>query len=113
MIQQTPRRRCACAPSCALTNTEAQHRRHPPMSNQQPAYRAFTVIKRGEGQDDYWLPIGAAFPHQSGDGFNVILQALLIAMANASSCFVLQKTTGMKPSVHSRPFARKTIVGKG
>jgi hypothetical protein len=46
------------------------------MSNQQPAYRAFTVIKRGEGQDDYWLPIGAAFPHQSGDGFNVILQAL-------------------------------------
>src|SRR5262249_11475274 len=34
------------------------------VSNQQPAYRAFTVIKR-EGQDDYWLPIGAAFPHQS------------------------------------------------
>jgi hypothetical protein len=24
------------------------------MANQQPAYRAFTVIKR-EGQDDYWL----------------------------------------------------------
>jgi hypothetical protein len=45
------------------------------MANHQPAYRAFTVIKR-EGQDDYWLPIGAAFPHQSGDGFNVVLQAL-------------------------------------
>jgi hypothetical protein len=34
-----------------------------------------TVVKR-EGQDDFWLAIGAAFPHQSGDGFNVILQAL-------------------------------------
>jgi hypothetical protein len=43
---------------------------------QQPAYRAYTVIKRGEGQDDFWLAIGAAFRHQSGDGFNVILQAL-------------------------------------
>jgi len=40
--------------------------------------RAFTVIKRGEGQDDFWLPIGAAFEHQGGGGFNVILQALPI-----------------------------------
>jgi hypothetical protein len=39
--------------------------------------RAFSVIKR-DGQDDFWLPIGAAFAHQSGDGFNVILQALPI-----------------------------------
>jgi len=45
------------------------------MATQQPSHRVFTVIKR-EGQDDYWLAIGAAFPHQSGDGFNVILQAL-------------------------------------
>jgi hypothetical protein len=45
------------------------------MASQQPAYRAFTIVKR-EGQDDFWLPIGAAFPHQNGDGFNVVLQAL-------------------------------------
>ena len=45
------------------------------MASQQPAYRAFTVVKR-EGQDDFWLPIGAAFAHEKGDGFNVILQAL-------------------------------------
>jgi hypothetical protein len=25
--------------------------------------------------DDYWLNIGAAFPHDDGKGFNVILQA--------------------------------------
>ena len=43
----------------------------------QPAYRAFTVVKR-EGADDFWLPIGAAFMHQDGDGYNIVLQALPI-----------------------------------
>jgi hypothetical protein len=43
----------------------------------QPAYRAYTVVKR-EGQDDFWLAIGAAFMHQDGDGYNVVLQALPI-----------------------------------
>lgn len=46
-------------------------------NSQQPTYRAFTVVKR-EGQDDFWLPIGAAFPHQDGEGFNLVLQALPI-----------------------------------
>jgi hypothetical protein len=46
-------------------------------SNQQPAFRAYSVVKR-EGQDDFWLPIGAAFEHADGGGFNVILQALPI-----------------------------------
>ena len=47
------------------------------MATQQPAYRAYTVIKR-EGQDDFWLPIGAAFMHQDGYGYNIVLQALPI-----------------------------------
>lgn len=47
------------------------------MAAQQPSYQAYTVIKR-EGQDDYWLNIGAAFMHEDGDGFNVVLQALPI-----------------------------------
>jgi len=47
------------------------------MSNAQVAYRAYTVLKR-EGQDDYWLAIGAAFMHQDGDGYNIVLQALPI-----------------------------------
>jgi hypothetical protein len=42
---------------------------------QEPAYRVFTVVKR-DGQDDFWLAIGAAFAHQDGDGLNVVLQAL-------------------------------------
>ncbi|MCU1276235.1 MAG: hypothetical protein JWO48_3666 [Bryobacterales bacterium] len=55
----------------------------------QPSHRAFTVIKR-EGQDDFWLAIGAAFPHQSGDGFNVILQALPIPSGDGQCKIVLR-----------------------
>jgi hypothetical protein len=47
------------------------------MANQQPAYRAYTVIKK-EGADDFWLAIGAAFMHQDGEGYNIVLQALPI-----------------------------------
>ena len=47
------------------------------MAAQQPSYQAYTVVKR-EGQDDFWLNIGAAFMHQDGDGYNILLQALPI-----------------------------------
>jgi hypothetical protein len=59
------------------------------MPSQQPAYRAFTIVKR-EGQDDFWQPIGAAFPHQSGDGYNVILQALPIPDRDGQCKIVLR-----------------------
>jgi hypothetical protein len=42
---------------------------------QQPTHRAYSVIKR-EGQDDYWLNLGLAFPHKDAKGFNIILQAI-------------------------------------
>jgi hypothetical protein len=48
------------------------------MAERQPAaptHRVYTVIQR-EGQDDYWLNIGLAFPHKDGSGFNIVLQAL-------------------------------------
>lgn len=38
-------------------------------------YRVYSIIERAK-QDDYWLNIGVAFPHEDGDGFNVMLQAL-------------------------------------
>jgi hypothetical protein len=47
------------------------------VATQQPSYQAYTVVKR-EGQDDFWLCIGAAFMHQDGDGYNIVLQALPI-----------------------------------
>jgi hypothetical protein len=59
------------------------------MATQQPAYRAFTIVKR-EGQDDFWLPIGAAFAHQNGDGFNVVLQALPIPDGDGQCKIVLR-----------------------
>jgi hypothetical protein len=37
-------------------------------------YRVYSVVPRPK-QDDYWLNIGAAFPHDDGKGYNIILQA--------------------------------------
>ena len=44
-------------------------------TNPQPTHRAYVVAKR-EGADDFWINVGAAFAHQDGKGFNIILQAL-------------------------------------
>jgi len=38
-------------------------------------YRVYSIIERPK-QDDYWLNLGVAFPHEDGQGFNVMLQAL-------------------------------------
>ena len=59
------------------------------MANQQPTYRAYSVVKK-PGQDDFWMPIGAAFAHQSGDGFNVILQALPLPNGDGQCKIVLR-----------------------
>ena len=72
------------------------------MAAQQPTYQAYTVVKR-EGQDDYWLNIGAAFMHQDGDGFNVVLQALPI---NGKVVLRLPKT---QTDVTEQPPARETV----
>jgi hypothetical protein len=45
------------------------------MSDQQPAFTAYAVTKR-EGKDDWWTPIGAAFPHKDGTGYNIVLQTI-------------------------------------
>jgi hypothetical protein len=45
-------------------------------TQQQPAFTAYAVTKRGDGQDDWWTPIGAAFEHKDGHGFNIVLQSI-------------------------------------
>jgi hypothetical protein len=45
-------------------------------SNQQPAFTAFAVSKRGDDKDDWWTPIGAAFPHGDGQGYNIVLHTI-------------------------------------
>jgi hypothetical protein len=44
------------------------------VSEAKEMYRVYAVVQRPK-QDDYWLNIGAAFPHENGKGFNSILQA--------------------------------------
>jgi hypothetical protein len=41
----------------------------------QPAFTAYAVTKH-EGKDDWWTPIGAAFPHGDGEGYNIVLQTI-------------------------------------
>ena len=42
-----------------------------------PSYFAYTVVEgKGEKDKDYWLKIGAAYPHEKGDGLNVLLEAM-------------------------------------
>ena len=81
-------------------------------SHQAPTHRAYTVIKRGEGQDDFWLNIGAAFPHQDGKGFNIVLQALptdaKIVIREASD----QDESG-QPQPEARDSRQRQNTGRG
>ena len=40
-----------------------------------PTLIAYTVRNRGKGQKAIWTRIGAAWPHSSGTGFSVELEA--------------------------------------
>ena len=46
-----------------------------PREEKKMVHRAFTVITR-EGEDPFWLEIGASFDHKDGKGLTVALQAL-------------------------------------
>ena len=72
------------------------------MAAQQPTYQAYTVVKR-EGQDDFWLNIGAAFMHQDGDGFNIMLQALPI-----NGKIVLRPPKAQTDEPPAKPAERRT-----
>ena len=42
--------------------------------SKQPTHKVYTVVKR-EGQDDFWLNLGLAFPHKDGKGFSIFTNA--------------------------------------
>ena len=71
----------------------------------EPSHRAYTIIKR-EGQDDFWLAIGAAFPHQSGDGMNIILQALPLPGADGTCKIVLRPPRDDQQQENDQPAER-------
>ena len=68
-------------------------------------YRVYSIIERPK-QDDYWLNIGVAFPHENGDGFNVILQALPL---HGNGKIVLR---AYDPDKHTAEEAEKQAVVK-
>jgi hypothetical protein len=41
---------------------------------QSKPYNVYVV--EGEGDASYWTKVGVAFPHEDGDGFNVILNVV-------------------------------------
>ena len=46
------------------------------MSNKKPTLIAYSVRERGKGQTAIWTRIGAAWPHGSGNGLSIQLEAL-------------------------------------
>lgn len=45
------------------------------MTDKPAMYRVYSIVPRAK-QEDFWLNIGVAFPHDDGQGFNIMLQAL-------------------------------------
>ena len=43
-------------------------------STNRPSHRVYAVTKNGES--NFWQPIGAAWPHRDGEGFNLKLDYL-------------------------------------
>jgi hypothetical protein len=41
-----------------------------------PPFNAFTVKDRGEDQKGFWIKIGAAWPHERGEGYTLQLDAM-------------------------------------
>ncbi len=43
-------------------------------SSNRPSHRIYAVTRNG--QKKFWQPIGAAWPHNDGEGFNLVLDYL-------------------------------------
>lgn len=42
-------------------------------TSNKPTHTVYNVEDRGEGNQDYWQRIGAAWAHEDGKGFNISL----------------------------------------
>ena len=80
------------------------------MANQQPTYRAYAVVKR-DGQDDFWIALGAAFMHQDGEGYNVVLQALPLPNGDGTCKIVLRPPKG-EPETHETGASKHNHVDR-
>ena len=72
-------------------------------------YRVYSIIERPK-QDDYWLNIGVAFPHDDGKGFNVMLQALPL---HGNGKIVLREHDPKEQGAEAAPNAGKAPPANG
>lgn len=75
-------------------------------------YRVYSIIERAK-QDDYWLNIGVAFPHEDGEGFNVMLQALPLHGNGKIVLRAYDPETRSAEEEHGQPPAKVGSRGKG
>ena len=73
--------------------------------SKQPTHRAYSVIRR-EGQDDFWLNVGLAFPHKDGKGFNIMLQAFPLDGKIVCREVAEEEETGQQPERPARSAKR-------
>ena len=71
-------------------------------------YRVYSIVPRPK-QDDYWLNIGVAFPHDDGQGFNVMLQALPLP-TGAGDCKIVLRA--YDPQAHKEEEDAKQTAAK-
>ena len=78
------------------------------MADAPKMYRVYSIVPR-QKQDDYWLNIGVAFPHDDGQGFNVMLQALPLSTGHGECKIVLR---AYDPAAHEEEAKAKQPAKK-
>ena len=78
------------------------------MADTPKMYRVYSIVPRHK-QDDYWLNIGVAFPHEDHQGFNVMLQALPLP-TGAGDCKIVLRA--YDPQAHKEDEDAKQAVAK-
>lgn len=78
------------------------------MADQQPMYRAYTIVER-EKDVPFWLNIGVAFVHKDAKGLNVILQALPLDGKLVLRVYEQEPESKMEPSSKGKKKAAHPI----
>ena len=87
------------------------------MADTPKMYRVYSIVPRNK-QDDYWLNIGVAFPHDDGQGFNFMLRSLPLTSSSSSGgrqrtrfhASISSITTSGSTPCHKRCPANEAIV---
>ena len=78
------------------------------MTDTPKMYRVYSIVPRHK-QDDYWLNIGVAFPHDDSQGFNVMLQSLPLP-TGAGECKIVLRA--YDPQAHKEDEEQKQAAAK-